>query len=307
MCPTMLVSGPARLVHSGTSMPRLAILLVAVILTSIATGCAPNQLTSARDAMAEHHYGDAHTDLVAIMNQPSRLTPDEWREVADDLCLTETKIGPPAYQLAEQRLQCARAAAIPGSRSGPALNEIDAQIAAAYQDQFTSAVADRDLADALTIALDYDSIAGGNGQLSRRWREQIWSLVDMQDAGLAAARHGRDARLAIARCRGEYPHIRSLDTANFQRWIASQTAVDGGSLFTEINVSGSTAKLSLAPRSLPVARRNLLKLSEVNDAVIARCRCAGQTNVVMTDSGLPAYLVRISPANGNSQILIMPQ
>jgi hypothetical protein len=279
-----------------------------LVLGVIVAGCAPVQLTSARDAISQHRYSAAHADLVALMRQPSGLGASDRREVADDLCLTEAKIGPPAYTLAQQRLRCAMAASIPGSTSGPELSQINAEMAAADQSDFARAIASGDLADALTIYLHYDAVAGNNDKSIARWRKEIWNLVEAEDTRLTAARgHSRNAALAINRCRGEYPRVRSLGRAEFERWIASETAVDSRPLFAEISVSGGTARLGVGSGSLPALRLNLLKLSEVNDAVIARCKCAGRTNVVLIDKGVPAYLVRISPSRGQSQILILPQ
>jgi hypothetical protein len=272
-------------------------------------GCAADQLDSARVAIEQRQYAAAHADLTALLlkQQPRSLTAAQHREIADDLCLTEAKIGPPTYPLAEERWQCERAAAIPGSQSTSVLREIDARIAGADQQEFSRAIADGDLADAMTIAIDYASIAGGDDQIDQQWRRQIWNLVDKRADDFAASRHSHGTVVAVGRSRNKYPRVRFLDRAGFEQWLAKMTAIKGAPIFSQIKVRDGAAKLTLAPQSLPAIRLNLNKLSEINEAVTARCGCAGRTDVMMLDTGLPIYLVRISPADGRSQILVLPQ
>jgi hypothetical protein len=269
-------------------------------------GCTNATLGSARQEIAQHRYEEAHGLLLAALNKPGALSPAERREVLDGLCLTEVRIGPPAYPLAEQRWRCSVANAYPGSPESQALAEVNDRIAAVDEREMEEALAGGNLADALTSAVQYTSVDGANGPRMAHWREGIWLIVAEQDKKLSAQwkRHRTSTLTHLA---PHYMSVVPLDQHGFQRWISAETTVDGEPLFSAINVHGATARLEFPQRSQTAVRLNLSGLDHVNDALSVRCRCAGRTNVVNADTGLPAYLVRIAPAEAHSEVLIMPQ
>jgi len=50
---------------------------------------------------------------------------------------------------------------------------------------------------------------------------------------------------------------------------------------------------------------NLDRFAVVNDGLVARCACPGETNVAFERNDLPAYLVRFDPALRQSAILVL--
>src|SRR4029077_5581662 len=88
--------------------------LVAVTLAVALSACAPSALTTARSQIAAANYPAARQELVTLSTR-SDLSDKERREVKDDLCLCDFKIGRPTYSLAEQRGVCMDAAKEPGS------------------------------------------------------------------------------------------------------------------------------------------------------------------------------------------------
>ncbi len=65
--------------------------------------------------------------------------------------------------------------------------------------------------------------------------------------------------------------------------------------------------LRVASGSLPEVALNLDRFTRINDAMAARCRCDGRTNISVEGSGLPAYLLRLDPETRKSEVLVMPQ
>src|ERR1700722_20873723 len=98
---------------------------IAIVLAVALSACAPSALTSARSQIAAANYPAARQELVALSARTD-LNESQRREVKDDLCLVDFKIGRPTYTLAEQRAVCLDAMKEPGSESGTIIAQIDA-------------------------------------------------------------------------------------------------------------------------------------------------------------------------------------
>src|ERR1700733_9485540 len=93
---------------SIASHPHLRIVGQAAFVIALAvalSACAPSALTSARSQIAAANYPAARQELVALSTRTD-LSDSERREVKDDLCLCDFKIGRPTYTLSEQRAVC---------------------------------------------------------------------------------------------------------------------------------------------------------------------------------------------------------
>ena len=89
---------------------------VAIALALALSECAPSALSTARSQIAAANYPAARQELVALSARTD-LNESERREVKDDLCMVDFKIGRPTYTLAEQRAVCMDAMKEPGSDS----------------------------------------------------------------------------------------------------------------------------------------------------------------------------------------------
>src|SRR5229473_5661578 len=107
------------------TFPRTAgYTLVAIALAVALSACAPSALTTARSQIAAANYPAARQELVALSARTD-LNESQRREVKDDLCLVDFKIGRPTYSLAEQRGVCLEASKEPGSDSASIIAQID--------------------------------------------------------------------------------------------------------------------------------------------------------------------------------------
>ena len=98
--------------------------VVAIALAVALSACAPSALSTARSQIAAANYPAARQELVALSAR-SDLSESQRREVKDDLCLVDFKIGRPTYTLAEQRGVCVDASKEPGSESASIIAQID--------------------------------------------------------------------------------------------------------------------------------------------------------------------------------------
>src|SRR5579863_10224487 len=143
------------------------------------SGCAPSALSTARSQIAAANYPAARQELVALSAR-SDLSASERREVKDDLCLCDFKIGRPTYSLAEQRAVCLDASKEPGSQSGSIIAQIDDADRSKAAVRVEAALAARDLADAESAATEYQGLPGGDPATVAKWSRQIWTLADAQ-------------------------------------------------------------------------------------------------------------------------------
>lgn len=281
--------------------------IVVLLLALVAGGCAATAnpaLVSARRRLAAKDYAAAHRDLLLAAQQPRRLSADERREVNDDLCLTEFMIGPPSYPLSEEQLTCSRAAKVPGSESRPTLARVEETMRFLASRDVEDALARKDLVRAEAAALRYEAIPGGDPRLVAGWSRQIWQIVHERDR--AAERSHRRLGPAISKLSRQYPRIRRMNEATFRSWIIKNATVSGMPLLSSLAIHRNTLELWVSSRKLPAVAVNLSRFTAINDALVARCRCDGRTNITVRESGLPAYLLRLDPNTRQSQILILP-
>lgn len=289
--------------YLDTRWRRAARTLIVAISVGALAGCANQSLRAARTAIAAGDYSTAHQELVTARNAPG-LSAGERREIADDLCLTESKVGAPAYPTAEQLSVCRNAANLGATQSATLLAGIAASERAAEADRINQAIARDDLGGAGEAIARYRALPGADPQAIAGWSKQLWSIVARADASATRARR-RALKPALSHAAREYPHVHAMSERAFARWVENSLRVDGGSLVSNVKVAKRTLTLSIPDDRLGVAATNLDRFARVNDAMIARCGCDGQTNVALQDSELPAYLVRLDPATRRSEILVL--
>jgi hypothetical protein len=302
-----LVMGPDRLTGLVAGWPRRWVqtvdgLIIGLALAALA-GCASTALRSARDEIAAGHYATAHQQLVAARNDP-KLSAWRRREIDDDLCLTETKIGAPAYPITEQLSACGRASSEGESRSGRILAEIQNSQRRKQIKEINRAIGAKDLARAEdTIAL-YQAGAGADPNQVTVWSGQLWAIIDREDADGAKARRAV-VRPTIAQMARTYPQARAMSDRSFSRWVEQNMTVGGARMIAGVELAKHTLTLRLADDQLAAAAVNLDRFEKVNDAMVARCGCDGRTNVAIQKTQLPVYLVRLDPATRRSEILVL--
>jgi hypothetical protein len=286
----------ARLIRAAayTILPLLAICL---------SGCANTEITAAQEELAKGNYAAAHEKFVAASHSP-KLRAGDWRELADGLCLTEAKIGPPQYSLAEQRRICADAAARAGSSSGPMLARIDSAERDATKAEVYGALKSNDIAGAQAAVVRYQSFPGADRQTVAQWSKQIWSTLEQQEG---RTKHDRHLVPAIAAVSQRYPGMRAMNDAAFKHWVMGNATVERTPLVDGIDLRRGTINLRVASANLPDVAVNLDRFTRINDGMVARCRCDGRTNIAVEGSGLPAYLLRLDPETRQSEVLVMPQ
>jgi hypothetical protein len=287
----------ARLIRAAayTILPLLAICL---------SGCANTEITAAQEELAKGNYAAAHEKFVAASHSP-KLRAGDWRELADGLCLTEAKIGPPQYSLAEQRRICADAAARAGSSSGPMLARIDSAERDATKAEVYGALKSNDIAGAQAAVVRYQSFPGADRQAVAQWSKQIWSTLEQQEG--RSKYRDRHLMPAITAVSQRYAGMRAMNDTAFKRWVMNNATVSRTHLVDRIDLREGAIDLRVASGSLPDIALNLDRFARINDAMVARCRCDGRTNIAVEGSGLPAYLLRLDPETRHSEVLVMPQ
>src|SRR5260370_2890251 len=130
---------PHRTQHFDAIGQAFAVALLILVIPGL-SGCVNASLAAARSKLSAGQYAAAHEQLMAAAGQPQKLSARERREVLDDLCLTEFKIGAPSYPVAEQQRACTPAASQPASRRGSTLANVHAAQRAALAAEVTSAL-----------------------------------------------------------------------------------------------------------------------------------------------------------------------
>jgi hypothetical protein len=269
----------------------------------LAAGCAPTALSSARQKMAAGQYSAARQELLGI--QLGTLSPSERREVKDDICLSDFKIGAPTYSPTEQRRVCQEAATEPGSQSGQYLDQLNVAVREAAAEKVDRNLSHGDLADAEQAALVYVSSPGADPAVVAKWSHRMWELVNKQDHR-AQARRKKTMAAAIAEVRAEYPLTRKMSKDEFVQWVAKQGTIDGISMFSSVALKDKETNLTITRQELHAAALKLDRLSIINDGMVARCGCDGRTNVGFAETNFPLYLVRLDPETKHSEVLILP-
>ncbi|MGA7873669.1 MAG: hypothetical protein WCA22_22510 [Candidatus Binatus sp.] len=234
------------------------------------------------------------------------MSESERREVKDDLCLCDFKIGRPAYTLAEQRAVCADAAKEPGSQSSSIIAQIDGAQRSKDAQEVDAALAAHDLADAERAAIDYQSLPGADPATLARWSKQVWTLADAQVFADSTAKK-RSLNAAIAEVRKNHREVEEMDQRQFTRWVARTATVSGTALASRVELNDSTLNLSIDDANMPLAALNLDRFTTINDAMVARCGCDARTDVAVAETGFPAYFIRLDPETRMSEDMILPR
>jgi hypothetical protein len=284
---------------------RLRFIAVAATLVALGvgtSGCVNGSLAAARGEIKAGRYASAHQYLIAAEHSEAKLSAREQREVADDLCLTEYRIGAPSYPLAEQARVCSTGAGRPGSQSAAILVEVQQAERTALATEIETALASKDTAQAEAAIVRYEDLPGSDPQAAQRWSKQLWALVNRDSA---TGRHDRHLAPIISEISRQYPQLRAMNEGAFRRWVEDKTTVSGMSMVSSVEVSKGVLRLWIPNTQMRTAALNLDRFADINDALVARCHCNGKTNIAAQDSGLPAYLVRLDPETRRSEVLIL--
>lgn len=296
---------PHRTQHFGAIGQAFALVLLILVVPGL-SGCVNASLAAARASLSEGQYTAAHQQLMAAAGQPQELSARERREVLDDLCLTEVKIGAPSYPLAEQQRACGRAASQPGSSSGPTLAQVEAAQRAALATEVTSALKANDVMQAEDAITRYRSVPGADPRVVAGWSRQIWIILNRRD-GLAQKRSGHQLDAAISKLARAYPQMKEMNDSAFRHWVLDNASVDGTRMVSRVQMRRSAVDVWVPDERLQTVALNLNRFAQINDALVARCRCDGRTNIVVAGTGLPAYLLRLDPETHRSEVLILPR
>jgi hypothetical protein len=293
------------------SYPRASLLIagraaLAIALAVAVSACAPSALTGARSQIAAGNYAAARQELVALSARGNDLSPSERREVKDDLCLSDFMIGRPTFTIAEQRAVCMDAMKEPDSDSSSIVARIDEEARRKDAQEVEAALKAHDLADAERAATDYQSSPGGDPATVARWSKEIWALADAQVFADSSARK-RSLGAAISQVRKNHPDVEDMDKAQFTRWVVKTATVSGTAVAGNVELKDSTLSLSIDDAHLQLAALSLDKLATINDAMAARCGCDARTNVAVTETGFPAYFIRLDPETRMSEVMILPR
>ncbi len=266
-------------------------------------GCASATLRSARDAIAAGHYAEAHQKLVVARNEPN-LSSYHRREIDDDICLTEEKMGAPGYPVAEQLSVCERASGEGAEQSKQLLAQIQDSERSALIKQIDSSIAAGDVAQALDGIARYRQIAGADPNQITKWSQQLWTVVDHQNTDATKAQRSA-IRSTIAQLKQENPQVHRMSDQAFANWVKQNLSSAGAPSVSQVAIAKQTLTLELPRNQLTAATLNLDILAKINDAMVARCGCDGRTKVALQDTRLPAYLVRLDPATRKSEVLVL--
>ena len=288
----------------GSRVRSLAVAAIVAALSVGTSGCVNSSLAAARGEIKAGRYVSAHQYLVAAEHSKENLSAREQREVADDLCFTEYRIGAPSYPLAEQARACSIAADRPGGQSTAILVEVQQAERTSLATEIETALANKDTAEAEAAIVRYKSVPGSDPQAAQRWSKQLWALVNRDSA---TGRTGRHLAPIISEISRQYPHLRSMNEGAFRRWVEDKTTVSGIRMASSVEVSKGALRLWIPDAQMRTAALNLDRFADINDALVARCRCDGKTNIAAQDSGLPAFLVRLDPETRRSEVLILAQ
>jgi hypothetical protein len=278
---------------------RLAALIACLPLALAA--CTSTALQAARTDMAAGHYNRAHADLAAALK--GDLSASQRREAQDDLCWIEFQTGAPAYSLRRQRAICAVAADQAGSKSGIVLAKVDDLIRQKQAAAMKRALASRDLAGAIAVALAYRDIEPQDTALSEQWNRQIWALAASEEHTGETGRHARLSRtLALLSVR--YAGERRMDRQRFEQWLRGAAWEPDAAPAATIAIHEHQLRLTL--RGDETAALDAQNLGRINDAFMVWCHCDGTTYAVDDRTGLPISIVRMNPMLMRSEVIDMP-
>jgi hypothetical protein len=253
--------------------------------------------------MAAGQFAAAHQQLVKAQ-QDTHISARQRVEVAEGLCITEYKIGAPAYPEAEQASACSIAATGGSRQSAELLSRINTEQRTDLVSKADHAIAVDDLAGAEEAISRYRSLPGRDPRQIAVWSKKLWIIVRRSDTSAARSRRSV-LQPAISDARRTYPHLQGMGDQVFARWIEKNLRVDGSSLASSVRVARTSVLLRIPENNLDKAAINLDRFARINDAMIARCGCDGRTDVALQNGDLPAYLVRLDPQTRRSEILVL--
>jgi hypothetical protein len=287
-----------------SARPALILLPFVVILS--ASGCQNAAIVSAQQEAARGRYSVAHQDYEAALSHPEKLNQEQRREALDGLCLTEYLIGAPTYPLERQNIDCGRAAAESGSSSGEVLAKIERALRAKAELRTEQALRDHDLSEAVWGAQDYSRKPGASQEKVAQWSVRMWQLIAVSDYARKSLSRRR-LRRAILRLSRENPHLRRLSRPAFERWVLAQVTVNGRPLASALTLSVKSGTLHfwVPKESMAALATNLDRLSRVNDGFAVWCGCDAKTDVGLSTTGLPAYLLRLDPDTARSEVVVL--
>ena len=266
-------------------------------------GCASATLRTARDELAAGRYAEAHQKLLIARNDPN-LSSYHRREIDNDICLTEEKMGAPGYPVAEQLSVCERAADEGADQSKQILAQIQDTQRGSLVKQIDSSIAAGDVAQAVDGISRYRQIAGADPNQIAKWSQQLWTVVDQQNGEVTRAQRSA-IKSTIAQLKKEHPKIHRMSDEAFASWVKQNLNTAGAPNIAQVAIAKQTLMLQLPSDQLAAAAINLDILAKINDGMVARCGCDGRTKVALQDTQLPAYLVRLDPATRKSEVLVL--
>lgn len=269
----------------------------------VLAGCASTALRGARADLTAGNYQVAHQELLAARSDPS-LSNSKRREIDNDLCLSEYKLGAPAYSLTVQDHTCTVAATEGAEESAELAQKIEHARLAALAKRINDAIASGELGDAEEGIVRYAAIPGADQTAISEWSQQLWTVVKRQDDAGPKFRP-RAYIPAIAEVARRYPEVHQMSKRAFTEWVEQKLTVEGTPLVSKVSLNRRTLTLMMPEYRTSAAALNLDRLALVNDGMVARCGCVGQTNVALQKTELPAYLVRLDPETRQSEILVL--
>ena len=177
----------------------------------------------------------------------------------------------------------------------------------ALANKVDSSLAQGDLVNAQREALTYRAQRGADPNLLAEWRRKIWMISESWGPHDNSALAKREIKSAVAARKKIYAHERKMSHDAFVKWLGKQGATATEPLFSKVDVQDGSVQLWVTNQQMPTLDFNMKTLAEINDAVVARCGCAGRTNVGTYDTGFPVYLVRLDPDTRQSQVIAMPR
>lgn len=168
------------------------------------------------------------------------------------------------------------------------------------------ALAGRDLAAAISVALAYRAVAPQDDPGSSRWNRKIWALATAQeDAGA----HVSKARLTrtLALLSPEFPGERKMTRRSFEQWIQDSAWKPASSAPTAVVIHKAQLKLTIDSHEPGAPALNARSLGRINDAFTVWCHCNGTTYTVDGSTGLPLSIARVNPWLMRSEVIEMPQ
>jgi len=181
------------------------------------------------------------------------------------------------------------------------------QMMIALAQKVESSLASGDLAGAQREALEYRAQPDADQNLLAQWRQQIWTMSENWGERDGSRRVKREIQGAVAQRRKQYAHERKMNREAFVQWLAKQGATQDEPLFSKVDVHDGSVQLWVTNQRMAELDFNMKTLAEINDVVVARCGCAGRTNVGTSDTGFPVYLVRLDPDTRQSQVIALPR